>query len=61
MVLVSDVLDHIGWIYSPLNLANVNIKKIKIAKGVFNNQHFHAVYIMCMQPLPDSSQTFTGL
>ena len=30
MVLVSDVLNHIRQIYSPLNLANIKIKKTQI-------------------------------
>ena len=29
MVLVSDALDHIGRIYSALNLANMKIQKLK--------------------------------
>ena len=29
--------------------------------NVLNYQHFHAVYIICMQPVPDNSQTFTNL
>ena len=33
MVLVSDVLKHIVRIYSPLNLANIKIKKIKFVRN----------------------------
>ena len=29
--------------------------------NVLNNHYFHAVYIICMQPVPDNSQTFTSL
>ena len=29
MALVSDVLEHIGRIYSPLNLANMKIQRLK--------------------------------
>ena len=29
--------------------------------NVWNNQHFNAVYIICMQPVPYNSQTFTSL
>ena len=32
MVLVSDVLDHIGQIYSPLNLGNMKIQKLKTSR-----------------------------
>ena len=30
MVLVSDAFEHIGLIYSPLNLANMKIQKLKL-------------------------------
>ena len=33
MILVSDVLDHIGRIYSTLNLANMNIQKQKFVQN----------------------------
>ena len=33
VVLVSDFLDHIGWIYSPLNLANIKIQKLKSVRN----------------------------
>ena len=33
MVLVSDVLGHIGRIYSPLNLANMKIQKLKFVRN----------------------------
>ena len=33
MVLVSDVLDHIVRIYSPLNLANMKIQKLKFVRN----------------------------
>ena len=33
MVLVSDVLDHIGRIYSPLNLANMKNSKLKFVQN----------------------------
>ena len=33
MVLVLDVLDHIGRIYSPLNLANIKIQKLKFFRN----------------------------
>ena len=29
--------------------------------NVLNSQYFYAVYIICMQPVPDNSQTFTNL
>ena len=33
MVLVSDVLEHIGWINSPLSLANKKIQKLKFVRN----------------------------
>ena len=45
----------------PRQVYNIIFKLYLEGIYLFNNQHFHAVYIMCMQPLPDSSQTFTGL
>ena len=33
MVLVSEVLEHIGRIYSPLNLANMKSQKLKIVRN----------------------------
>ena len=33
MVLVSDILEHIGRIYSPLNLANMKIQKLKFVRN----------------------------
>ena len=35
MVLVSDVLDHIGRIHRPLDLANVKIKQLKLARNTY--------------------------
>ena len=41
MVLVSDILDHIGRIYSPLNLANMKIQKLNIVQNTApDNQRF---------------------
>ena len=41
MVLVSDVLDHIVRIYSPLNLANMKIQKLKFVRNTApDNQRF---------------------
>ena len=34
MVLVSDVLDHIGRIYSPLILENTKIQKLKFVPNI---------------------------
>ena len=36
MVLVSDLLDYIGRIYSPLNLANMKIQKTKFVRNTGN-------------------------
>ena len=33
MALVSDVLEHIGRIYSPFNLANMKIQKLKFVRN----------------------------
>ena len=33
MVLVSEVLEHIGRIYSPLNLANMKSQKLKFVRN----------------------------
>ena len=35
MFLVSDVLEHIGRIYSPLNLASMKIKKLKFVQNIY--------------------------
>ena len=36
MVLVSDLLDYTGRIYSPLNLANMKIRKTKFVRNTGN-------------------------
>ena len=33
MVLISDILDHTGQIYSPLNLENMKIDKLKFVRN----------------------------
>ena len=33
MVLISDVLDHIGWINNPLNLGNMKIQKTQFVRN----------------------------
>ena len=39
MVLVSDILDHIGRIYNPLNLANMKIQKLKFVRNTAPDNH----------------------
>ena len=48
MVLISDVLDHIGVerIYSSLNLANMKIKKIKLVRNSAQDNHFRVLHFM---------------
>ena len=39
MVLVSEVLEHFGWIYSPLNLANIKTQKFKFVQNTAPDNH----------------------
>ena len=45
MVLVSDVLEHIGRIYSPLNLANIKFQKLKCVSFFHSHRHFTVVLL----------------
>ena len=49
-VLVSDVLDHIGRIYSPLNLANIKIKKFKFVRNTCSAPDNQRVLIFMRSP-----------
>ena len=53
--LVSDVLYHIGWINSPLNLANMKIQKLKFVRNTAQDARFHA------QPQTGAYSCFTYL
>ena len=53
MVLVSDGLDNIGRIYSPLNLGNSKIQKLKFAQNTAPDKQTQRVFNFMRNPESD--------
>ena len=58
MALVSEVLEHIGRIYSPLNLANVKSQKLKFVRNTtpdnqrvlnFMRNHYWRIFLFSFE------------
>ena len=46
MVYVSDIRDHIGRIYSPLNLSNIKIKNLKFVQNTAQDNQRVLIFII---------------